>query len=204
LKNSFPGSIANDPPSSSLHPDFLPHSLEPFHWSPQPTQYRAHMVCRKEREKAMFKITLKALIALSSIVSGAVIFNADADAAGKRRGFAFSASPVIMKTSFRRPALRRMKTNSTRRAAGRRPVMRLRARVKSGPRPRYVPFVKKPQFTGNFGVPAQSAAQKPSSAEVMAGFCNGAGGGASSNPDGTVSCVGPDGNDVLDPVPAPN
>ena len=151
----------------------------------------------------MFKTTLKALIALSTIVSATVIFNADADAAGKRRGFAIAASPVIMKTNSKRPALRRMKTNSHRLTISRRPVMRLRARVKSGPRPRYVPFVKKPQFTRKFGVPAHSAGKPPAS-DVMGDICTLAGGGASSNPDGTVSCVDPDGNDVLDPTPSPD
>jgi hypothetical protein len=161
------------------------------------------MVRRKAREKAMFKTTLKALIATSTIVSAAVIFSADADAAGKRRGSAFTGKPVIMKTVSRRPALRRMKTNINRLTTGRRPITGLRARVKSGPRLRYVPFGKTPKYTGNVGRPTEAPEDKPSSADVLAGFCNGAGGGASSNPDGTVSCVDPDGNDALPPVPAP-
>jgi hypothetical protein len=114
----------------------------------------------------MFKTTLMALIASSAMVSAVVIPSADADAAGKRRGSAFSASPVIMKADPRRTTIKK-------------------------------------RSTGKFGVPAQSAGQ-PLGADWMAGVCNSAGGGASSNPDGTVSCVDPDGNDVLDPVPAPD
>jgi hypothetical protein len=59
------------------------------------------------------------------------------------------------------------------------------------------------QFTGTSGVPADKP-DAPSRANLMADFCNAAGGGASSNPDGTASCVDPDGNDVLDPTPVPD
>ena len=45
----------------------------------------------------MLKTTLTALIASSVMVSAVVIFSADADAGGKRRGSAFSAAPVKMK-----------------------------------------------------------------------------------------------------------
>ena len=58
-----------------------------------------------------------------------------------------------------------------------------------------------------YGAPAHSAARPftpDERADFMAGVCNSAGGGASTNPDGTVSCVDPDGNDALDPVPAPD
>jgi hypothetical protein len=58
--------------------------------------------------------------------------------------------------------------------------------------------------TGTYGVRTHSAAAKPSTADLMAGICNGAGGGASTHPDGTVHCTDPDGNDALDPVPAPD
>lgn len=151
----------------------------------------------------MFKTTLKLLIASSTIVSATVIFNADADAAGKRRGFAASTSSAIVMTGSRRPAARRMMTNSNRLTTRRRPAVQLRARVKSRPGPRYVPFVNMPQFTGKVGVPGQSA-DKPTRSDLMGGFCNAAGGGASTNPDGTVSCVDSDGNDVLDPTPSPD
>jgi len=118
----------------------------------------------------MFKTTLKALIASGAMVSAVVIFSADADAGGKRRGSAFSATPVEMKTDARRTAIRR-------------------------------------QFTGKFGVRGQSAGEPdnpPSHADWMGDICTTAGGGASSNPDGTVSCIDPDGNDVMDPEPAPD
>ncbi len=152
----------------------------------------------------MSNITPKVLLATSTIVAGAVIFDTEADAAGKHRGFAYSGSSIIMKTGPRRVAIPRLSAHGGQFVVRRKPTVRSRGRVYLRGLPRYTTPAKLPRFRAN-AIPAQQGSDnKPSSSDVMAGICNGAGGGASSNPDGTVSCVGPDGNDVLDPVPSPD
>lgn len=169
----------------------------------------------------MFKTALKVLIAAS--VSAVVVFSTDADAAGKRRGFVFSTSPVVAKVHPRRIAVRRATVHGTMHIARAR-VLRPRIVAKRivgqrFVRPRIVgPRFAQPRVVGPrygalryiapririVGVQAQGADDKPSTEDLMAGLCNGAGGGASTGRDGKVHCIDPDGNEVLDPVPAPD
>jgi hypothetical protein len=125
----------------------------------------------------VFKTALKILTASTAMVSALALFSADADANSRSRGSAFSGSPVMVIPQHGGFGIRELDLNPT-----------------NGfviPRAR------------NSSAPAQGAGAKPSSEDLMAGICNGAGGGASSQPDGTVHCVDPDGNDALPPVPAP-
>ena len=150
----------------------------------------------------MFKTIFKPLIASSAIVSALVLFNTGMDATGGHHSAVFEAAPTVVTAASTRYKPRRRVIRKTRTTAPRRKAKRLRTNTVTTQQKRYI---KKQRVLT--AVPTQNAA-KPldpdERADFMLGVCNSSGGGASTNPDGTVSCVDPDGNDVLDPVPSPD
>lgn len=150
----------------------------------------------------MYKSTLNALMALGAVVSAFVIWNADADTAGARHATTFDAAPVYAASSARPKSTRRRKLV-------RKPVriVRTQQRLRKAKRLRAAKPAavvrKKFSFKGVNTAP-KDAEYEPLGPEWMAGVCETAGGGASTNPDGSTSCVDPDGNDALDPTPAPD
>ncbi len=151
----------------------------------------------------MINTTFRAVLATGTILSTGLVFHADADAASKGSATAFKGRAAIVTTAPGRPVRRGVRANIGRNAISRRSAAGLHARVKRKPGSRYGTFGKTPCADGFTAASVPNSGPKPASEDLMAGICNGAGGGASSNPDGTVSCVDPDGNDALPPVPAP-
>lgn len=151
----------------------------------------------------MINTTFRAVIATCTILSASHVFHAEADAASNGRSGAFKGRTAIVTMAPGRPARRGASVNISRHAITRRSATGLRARVKRKPALLYGTFGKTPRTGELTAATVPNSEPKPTSEDLMAGICNGAGGGASSNPDGTVSCVDPDGNDALPPVPAP-
>ena len=150
----------------------------------------------------MFKTIFKPLIASSAIVSALVLFNADIDATGGQQNAVFEAAPTTMTAGSTRYKPRRKMIRKARTQAPRRKTNRLRTRTVTAQQKRYLK--KQIELTAGPKQPVAKPLDPEARADFMHGACNSAGGGASTNPDGTVSCVDPDGNDALDPVPAPD
>ena len=150
----------------------------------------------------MFKTIIKPLIASSAIVSALVLFNADLDATGRHQNAVFEAAPTTMTARFDALQAAPEDDPESQNTSPPRKTNRLRTRTVTAQQKRYLK--KQIELTAGPKQPVAKPLDPEARADFMHGACNSAGGGASTNPDGTVSCVDPDGNDALDPVPAPD
>ena len=145
----------------------------------------------------MTSTTFKTLIAMSALVSAFAIHTPETEAAINHSDPMLESSEEIATTAETQPMqLARNSTTAKRK--------RVSIGKKRKPRSQFVGTIKRRKFNVTTNAPRNSDADDGWHSDWMGDICTTAGGGASSNPDGTVSCVDADGNDVLDPVPAPD